>query len=175
MKKEKVLHFARGAIIAAMYVALTYTQEMLFPTSTSMAVQFRLSEALMMLCVFSPTAIYGLTLGCVISNLLNVSVLPLDVILGSFATFLAAICMYKTGSIQIKKLPLLSALMPALFNGIIIGLQIEIFYIEGSFKFTSFLIQAGLVALGEIVVLYTLGLILYKLMVKRGLQNRFFK
>ena len=175
MKKEKVLHFAQSAIIAAMYVALTYTQEVFFPTSTSMAVQFRMSEALMMLCTFSPTAIYGLTLGCALSNIINVSALPLDVILGSFATFLAAVCMYKTRNIRFKKLPVLSALMPAVFNGVIIGLEIELFYIEGSFKFTSFLIQAGCVALGELVVLYTLGLILYKVTVKRGLDNRFFK
>lgn len=175
MKKEKVLHFAQSAIIASMYVALTYAQEMIFPTSTSMAVQFRMSEALMMLCTFSPTAIYGLTLGCAISNIINVSALPLDVILGSLATFLAAVFMYKTRSIQIKNLPLLSALMPAVFNGIVIGLEIEIFFIEGPFKFTSFLIQGGCVALGELVVLYTLGLILYKVTVKRGLDNRFFK
>ena len=175
MKKEKALHFAQSAIIAAMYVALTYAQEMIFPTSTSMAVQFRMSEALMMLCTFSPTAIYGLTLGCVISNLLNVSVLPLDIIVGSFATLLAAICMYKTRNITFKGLPLFSAFMPALFNGIIIGLEIEIFFIEGPFKFTSFLIQSGCVALGEILVLYTLALLLYTQVKKRGLDNRFFK
>lgn len=171
MKKEKVLHFAQSAIISAMYVALTYAQEMIIPASTSMAVQFRMSEALMMLCTFSPTAIYGLTLGCVISNLINVSVLPLDVILGSFATFMAAVCMYRTRNIRFKNLPVLSALMPAVFNGVIIGMEIELFYIEGSFKFTGFLVQGCCVALGEILVLYTLGLILYKVMVKRGLDK----
>ena len=175
MKKDKVLHFAQSAIIAAMYVALTYFQEMLFPTSTSMAVQFRVSEALMMLCVFSPTAIYGLTLGCVISNIMNVSVLPLDVVIGSFATFLAAVTMYKTRNITFKKLPLLPALMPAVFNGVLIGLEIEIFFIEGPFRFGSFIVQGGCVALGELLVLYSLGLVLYTQVKKRGLQNRFFK
>ena len=60
-----------------------------------------------------------------------------------------------------KKLPLLAALMPAVFNGIIIGLEIEIFFIEGPFHFSSFLSQGGLVALGELVVCFTLGLLLY--------------
>ena len=59
-------------------------------------------------------------------------------------------------------LPLPAALMPAVFNGIIIGLEIEIFFIEGPFHFASFLVQAGCVALGELVVCFALGLPLYK-------------
>lgn len=153
---------AVGAVIAALYVVLTYAQEMIFPNSTSMAVQFRLSEALTMLCVFTPYAIPGLTVGCMLTNIMTVGVLPTDIILGSLATFLAAVCMHKTGSITVKGLPVLSALMPAIFNGIIIGAQIEAFYIEGPFNFVSFLTQAGLVALGELAVCFTLGLLLVK-------------
>ena len=159
---KKNYGLAVGAVIAALYVVLTLAQEMIFPNSTSMAVQFRLSEALTLLCVFTPYAIPGLTVGCMLTNLITVGVLPTDIILGSFATFLAGVCMYKTRKINFRGVPLISAIMPAIFNGIIIGAQIEAFYIEGPFNFVSFLTQAGLVALGELAVCLTLGLLLIR-------------
>lgn len=171
-KNRKTIFLVQAAIIGALYVALTYAQEMLLPRTTSMAIQFRVSEALTMLSVFTPAAIPGLTVGCVIANVMNVSVLPLDVILGSFATFLASVAMYKTRKVCFKELPLVSALMPAIFNGIIIGLEIEIFFIEGSFRFTSFLIQAGCVFLGELAVCFTLG-ILMTAVIKRNKLDRY--
>lgn len=171
---KKISYLVQGALIAALYVALTYAQELLLPGTTSMAVQFRLSEALTMLAVFTPAAIPGLTLGCVIANLVSISALPVDMIMGSAATLLATLCMYFTRNICFKKLPLVSALMPAIFNGVIIGLEIEIFFIEGPFRFTSFLIQAGLVALGELGVLFTLGLLLTAALKRNGLDRRIF-
>ena len=169
---KKVLFVAQAAIIAALYAALTYAQNMLLPGTTSMAVQFRLSEALTLLSVFTPAAIPGLTIGCVAANLMNVSVLPLDMILGSLATLLAAIAMYLLRHVCVKKIPLLSALMPAVFNGIIIGLEIEIFFIDGPFNFVSFLIQAGCVFLGELAVCMTVGLLLVAVIQKRGLDKK---
>ena len=68
-----------------------------------------------------------------------------------------------------------AAIMPALFNGVIIGLEIEIFFIEGPFNFVSFLIQGGLVALGELGVCIVLGLPLAALVEKIGLDRRVFK
>ena len=127
-----------------------------------MAVQFRVSEAMTLLCCITPAAIPGLTLGCFLANFLFMDALPLDMLLGSLATLLAGLAMYLLRNIQWKKLPLLAALMPAIFNGVIIGLEIEIFFIDGPFHFTSFLVQGGLVALGELVVCFTLGLLLYK-------------
>lgn len=169
---KKVLFVAQAAIIAALYAALTYAQNLLLPGTTSMAVQFRLSEALTLLSVFTPAAIPGLTIGCVAANLMNVSVLPLDMILGSLATLLAAIAMYLLRHVCVKKIPLLSALMPAIFNGIIIGLEIEIFFIDGPFNFVSFLIQAGCVFLGELAVCMTVGLLLVAVIQKRGLDKK---
>ena len=69
MKNKKVLFIAQTAGIAAMYAALTYAQNLLLPGTTSAAVQFRVSEALNVLALFTPAAIPGLTLGCVLSNL----------------------------------------------------------------------------------------------------------
>ena len=71
--------------------------------------------------------------------------------------------------------PLLSLLMPAVFNGIVIGWEIEVFFIEGKFHFASFLTQGGLVALGELGVMLVLGTILYYVIVGRKLDKKVFK
>ena len=90
-KTFQPIHLAQTAMIAALYAALTYAQGMLFPGSTTAAIQFRASEALNVLALFTPTAIPGLTLGCVLSNLQSIRQgLPLDMIFGSLATLGAA-------------------------------------------------------------------------------------
>ena len=95
MKNKKVLFIVQTAIIAAMYAALTYAQNLLLPGTTSAAVQFRVSEALNVLALFTPAAIPGLTLGCMLSNIYNIgSGLPLDLIFGSLATLGSSVCMY---------------------------------------------------------------------------------
>ena len=160
--KKQVLWLTQAAVIAALYAALTVLQGVIAPGTASMAVQFRVSEAMTLLCCITPAAIPGLTLGCFLANFLFMDALPLDMLLGSLATLLAGLAMYLLRNIQWKKLPLLAALMPAIFNGVIIGLEIEIFFIDGPFHFASFLVQGGLVALGELVVCFTLGLLLYK-------------
>ncbi|MBQ7294671.1 MAG: QueT transporter family protein [Clostridia bacterium] len=168
---KKTYGIAVGSVIAALYVALTYAQEAIFPGSASMAVQFRLSEAMTMLCVFTPYAIPGLTVGCLLANIVSAGALPIDMLMGTFASFIAAVCIYKTKNICFKGLPILSALMPAIFNGIIIGVEIEMFFIEGSFNFISFLTQAGFVALGELTVCLTLGLLLVKVIKNKKLEK----
>lgn len=171
---KKTHNLVVGAVIAALYVALTYAQEALLPTSATMAIQFRLSEALTVLSLFTPAAIPGLTVGCFIANFTAMGALPMDIVLGSFASFLACFFMYKLRKICFRNIPLLSLLMPAVFNGVIIGLEIEIFFIEGTFNFASFLIQGGLVALGELAVLFTVGLILVKIIKNKKLEKYLF-
>ena len=85
------LSMVQAAIIAALYVAVNYAQEMLLPSTTTGTVQFRLSEILCVLVVFLPAAIPGVTVGCLLSNLVVVGVLPLDMILGTLETLIAAI------------------------------------------------------------------------------------
>ncbi len=169
--KEKVLWLTQAAVIAALYAVLTVVQSVLFPGSASMAVQFRVSEAMTLLCCITSAAIPGLTLGCFLANFLFIEALPVDMILGSLATLLAGFAMYALRNVQWKKLPLLAALMPAIFNGIIICAEIEIFFIEGPFHFGSFLIQGGCVALGELAVCFTLGLLLYKALERPQIRN----
>lgn len=172
MKKKNSTHrMVEGAVIAALYIVLTYSQELLFPGTTSMAIQFRLSEILLVLCVYTPSAIWGLTVGTLISNLLNVGALPLDIVIGTFATFVAASTAYMFRNVRFFSLPILSALMPVLANGILIGLEIEIFFIAGPFHLSSFLLQSSMVAIGEFGVCVMLGLPFFKLLEKINIQK----
>ena len=93
---------------------------------------------------------------------------------GSLATLGATLSIRALRNVKIKDYPFLSMLMPALWNGAIVGWEIEVFFIEGDFNFVDFLVQGGLVALGELAVMLTLGTILYYVMIKRNLDKRLF-
>ena len=94
----------------------------------------------------------------------------------SDATLLAAISMYLLRNVRLFKLPVLAALMPALFNGIIIGAEIDIVVMNNGqgFNFADFLVQGGLVALGELAVLFVLGLPLSRVIELNGLDKKLF-
>ena len=79
--------------------------------------------------------------------------------------------MYRLRNFTVKGIPFLSLLMPALFNGVIIGAEIEAFFIDGPFRISSFLVQGGFVALGEFLVLMTLGLMLVKIIKKKNIEK----
>ncbi len=153
MQKSKFI--SRGAIIAAAYVVLTYLQNFIFPSSTSFAIQFRGSEALCVLALFTPTAIPGLSVGCLLFNLSYAMALPLDPVIGTLATALATGSMYLLRNVKIKDYPLPALRMPALFNGILVGWELEL-YVGGGFWLNGLY-----VAVGEAAVLLTLGTMLY--------------
>lgn len=165
---NKSKNIVKAAMIGALYVLLTYLQNFLFPGTTSAAIQFRASEALVMLALFSPTAICGLTVGCCIANI--ISGMPLDIIIGSFATLLATTLIYYTRNIKLKGFPVLSLFFPALCNGLIVGAEIQFFYI-GGFEWIGFLIQVGCVALGEFAVSIVLGTPFYYFICKTSLNK----
>ena len=175
-RKKASLYVAQAALIAAMYAALTLAQQLILPGTASMAVQYRVSEALMILCLFFEAAVPGLTLGCFLANFLFMSALPVDMIFGSVATLLAALCMRALRKVCVKGFPILSFLMPVVFNGIIIGAEIEIFFVDGSFHFGSFFAQGFCVALGEFAVMFTAGIALYFVLRKKfGKNGELFK
>ena len=87
-KKNSLLPLTRGAMIAALYVALTYASFLVGLSSGQ--IQFRISEALCVLPVFFPEATLGLTIGCMLANLVTGSV-PIDIFVGSLATLLGAL------------------------------------------------------------------------------------
>ena len=88
MKSKQIRMITHGAILAALYVALTYLQNWLLPGTTSAAIQFRASEALCIFALFTPAAIPGLTVGCLLFNISNAGALPLDWLVGTGATLL---------------------------------------------------------------------------------------
>ena len=166
--RKNVRMLAHGALIAALYAVLCYLQNLLLPGSASLAIQVRLAEALCILAFFTPAAIPGLTAGCLIFNLSSAGAMPLDIVLGALATFLSTGAMYLTRRITLKGFPLLGLILPALFNGVIIGLMLT-FYVGGGFWF-----NAGCVAAGEAIAVLVFGTALYYAMKLRKLDTRLF-
>ena len=160
---RKVKQMVRAAVIAGLYVVLTHLQNLIFPNSASMAIQFRASEALCVLAFFTPAAIPGLTVGCLLFNLTFIGSLPLDFLVGTLATLGA------TASMRLlRRLPFLGLLMPALWNAFLVGWELSV-YIGGGFW-----LNALYVAIGEAVVLLTLGTALYYALKTRNLHTRLF-
>lgn len=171
MQNKKIIYLTQAAVIAAMYAVLTIGQNLLLPGTASAAVQFRVAEVLAVLAIYTPAAIPGLTIGCVIANISSATAGLgfYDMIFGSLASLLAAITMYLLRNVRIKNIPFLALLMPALFNGLIVGFEIDFFFIGNMhFNIVDFLIQGGLVALGELVVLLVLGIPMCILLNKQG-------
>ena len=145
MKKFNVRFIAESAIIAGLYVALTW---LLAPISYG-AVQFRISEFLILLVVLNPKYAYALVIGCFIANTTS----PMgwyDMVFGTAATLLAVLPMLK-----IKRLEI-AALFPVISNAILVsielGLAFDLFAIE------AFGFNVLTVGLGEAVVLYCIGI-----------------
>ena len=165
---------AHAAILAAMYFALTHMQNLLLPGSATWAIQCRLSEALCIFALFTPAAIPGLTIGCLLFNLSYAGALPLDFLVGSLATLLACLGMYLTRNLTVMGYPLLSLTMPALTNAILVGWELTVYLGNTGFTLAAFWINAIYVAIGELIVLFIPGVILYRAIRKRHLDERLF-
>lgn len=173
MKKETkttTIHFiAQAAVIAAIYAVLTLAIK---PLSYG-AVQFRFAEALCILPVFTPAAIPGLTIGCFIANLLG-SDFPLDMLFGTLATLLAAVCTRIFRNKKVKGLPLLSSFFPVIFNAVIVGLEITFSMWSTSSQgslIKMFIATAFWVGVGELVCACVIGIILYKALDNTGVKK----
>jgi len=165
---KRTRYLAHGAILAALYAVLTHLQNVILPGSATWTIQMRLSEALCVLAFFTPAAAMGLSVGCLIFNMTFAAALPLDFLVGTLATYLAAKGMWWSRNVTVGKLPVLGLLMPALTNAILVGWELTV-YIGGGFW-----LNAWYVAVGEAAVLLTLGAGLYWGMKKRKLDTRLF-
>ena len=165
LMNQKTRNLTHGALLAALYVALTYLQNLLLPGSATWAIQFRASEALCVLAFFTPAAIPGLTIGCLLFNISFAGALPLDFLVGTCASLLATGGMWLTRKWTINGYPLFGLLLPAICNAFLVGWELSV-YIGG-----GFLINALYVAIGEAAVLLTLGSALYYTVKKRKLLN----
>ncbi len=140
-----------AALVGAAYAVLTMV---LAPISYG-ALQFRLSETLCVLPFFIPSTAWGLFVGCAVANLLTGNVF--DVVFGSLATLMAALCTAYIGKKGGHKL--LACLMPVLFNAVIIGIVITEAYNGLSiFKQPEILaLNCFQVGLGEAGVMFLVG------------------
>ena len=159
---KKTLYLTKAAMIAAIYTVLTYAAAAL--NLAYGEIQFRFSEALTILPIFCPAAVPGLTVGCLISNIMS-TVNPLDMVIGTLATLLAALCTRALRGVTIKGYPLLSMLMPVLFNGVFVGAEIAWFTGENTF-WQAFVPASLSVAVGEAAVVLGLGTLLFLLIRK---------
>ena len=166
--RNRTRFLSHCAIIAALYTVLCYLQNLIFPNSASMAVQFRAAEALCVLAFFTPAAIPGLGLGCLLFNLSFAGALPLDFLVGTLASLLSAGSMYLLRNLKFHRLPVIGLLMPGICNAFLIGWELTA-YVGGGFW-----LNALCVALGEWIVLLTLGSLLYLAIRARRLDTRLF-
>ena len=167
--KNRTLFLVQAAVIAGLYTALTLAA--LAMNLAFVPIQFRFSEALTILPVFTPAAIPGLTLGCLLSNLWS-SYGAADILFGTLATLLASLCTYGLRRFTIARIPWLSVLSPVLFNAVIVGLEITILSPEG-FLWPAFWGTALSVGLGELAVCVLLGVPLILLIRRMKLDERF--
>lgn len=152
---KKVLFIVHAAVIAALYVVLTLFANVL--GLASYAIQVRFSEALTILPFFTPAAIPGLFVGCILSNLLTGCV-PLDVLFGSLATLLGAL-----GTYYLRRFTKwLAPLCPIIANTLIVPFVLAYVYrFEGSIPY--FMLTVGI---GEIISCGILGMILLNVLQK---------
>lgn len=152
-----------GGIIACVYAVLT-----LMPGLNGFAygpIQFRVSELLAILPLFTPSAILGLTVGCIIANM--ASPMILDMIFGTAATLFASYFTYK-----LRKHKKIALLMPVIFNAVIVGTELSFFYSENSFSTEIMLYNMLSVGIGEFVICFFIGYPLSVLLEKRNFLKK---
>ena len=156
-ENKRALYSARGlamgGMVAAIYVVLT----LIFQPISFGAIQFRIAEVMTLMPIVTPYAVPGLFVGCLLANWLGGGIW-FDVVLGSIATLLAAICTRKC-----RARPPVAAIFPTIFNGLIVGPVVYFAYVRAPgapFSLPTMLFNMGTVALGELAVCYTLGLLL---------------
>lgn len=164
-------YLTRVALIAAVYAVCTLVVMLFLGNLAWGPVQFRISEALCALALFTPAAVPGLTLGCAIANAVNIVLSGtgtlglLDVVFGSLATCLGALFTYK-----LRRRPLVALAGPVLANALIVPAYLPIMLMGIGFytiPFTSISLEGswglmylfGLVTtgIGEAVIMYVLG------------------
>ena len=162
---KKVLSLVHAAAIAALYVVLTQLANALGLANN--AIQIRFSEALTILPFFTPAAIPGLFVGCLLANLLT-GAIPWDILFGSLATLLGALGTYlicgcakpdrQTGTARVSLAPL----PPIIANTIIVPFVLAYAYgFEGGVPY--FMLTVGI---GEIISCGILGIMLLKILQK---------
>ena len=153
MKNKQVYFITQAAAIAALYVVLTFLANALGLANN--AIQVRFSEALTILPFFTLSAVPGLTIGCLLSNILIGSA-ALDIVFGTIATLIGAIGTYLIGKIKLKGAKWLTPLPPIAANTFIVPwVLIKAYGITDAYWYLALTVGAG-----EVISCGILGLIL---------------
>ena len=146
-----VADMARLAIVAGLYAALTLA----IPGMGFLAIQFRISELLVLLCFYRRDYCIALILGCFVANCFSPMALA-DMIFGTLATAIAVIPMFSIKNIWV------ASLLPVISNGIIIGLELWLIYGEPLW------FSMATVALGELGVITIIGCPLFRFVLEKN-------
>ncbi len=147
MKKFDLKFIAESAVIMALYVAITW----LFSATSYEAIQFRISEVLVLLVLYKKKYAIPLILACLISNILS----PLgwyDILFGTLATAIAIIPMLFVRNIYV------AAIFPVISNMFIVPVELALAFGEELFEPAAFWYNVFTVGIGEAIVLYFLGI-----------------
>ncbi|KAF0091120.1 MAG: hypothetical protein FD141_909 [Fusobacteria bacterium] len=162
--KSNSKYLAEVAIIASIYIILTISLGALSFGITlpflPIPIQFRISEALLVLVLFRKSAPAGLILGCFIANFWSPFMLP-DMIFGTIGSALAVYSIYR-----LKNINIILALSPGvIFNAVLVALELKLFFN------IPFILSGLAVAFGQILVIYALGIPLFYTLKKIGFKN----
>lgn len=155
MRNTKVLFITQAAAIAALYVVLTLIANAL--GLANYAIQVRFSEALTILPYFTPAAIPGLFVGCILSNILT-GCMPLDIVFGSLATLVGAVCTYLIGTkVRNKTLAKWLSPVPPIIANMIVVPQVlsRVYQFPGTILYFTLTVGAG-----ELISCGILGMLL---------------
>lgn len=155
MKNKKALFITQAGIIAALYVVLTALSSAVGLASG--AIQVRLSEALTILPLFTPAAIPGLFIGCIISNAFVTNSILVDIAFGSLATLAAAF-----GTYALRKYKFAAPIPPIVANTIVVPLVLRYGYGLPD----AILFMAITVFIGEFISAGIIGTFLTKILMR---------
>ncbi len=182
---------ARAGLCAAIYAVFTLLCLTVLQGLAWGPLQFRISECTVVLALFLPEAVPGLTIGCALANLINIPLCGsgiyglLDVVFGSLATLLACLWIRHFAAVDLDRSRVKLALAgPVLFNAVIVSAYLPIVCAGMGYytiPFTTIEIEGAFVAMylfgliatgiGEAVVVYALGLPLFKTLQRTGVLN----
>lgn len=171
---DSLHRLTQTGLIAALYAVLT----LCLPMASFGTVQFRFSEVLTVLPVFSRTAVTGLTLGCAVANAVGLvmganAAGAWDILIGAAATLTAAWLSYLLRRVQWKGLPLLSVWPPVLVNALFIGAELNAVLFGGATQTLWLMVLQ--VGVGQLVPCVAGGLFTAHMLQKSGIAQKIFK
>lgn len=171
MIRFKVKDLTMQIMVASVYTVASLA----IPMLSFGSLQIRFAEILCLLPLFGKKYIFGVTLGCFLTNLsgaiMGVNLLGYaDVIFGTLATYLAVLLVYRTRHLTIKEMPVIAMWMPAIVNGIIIGAELAYVLTPSAF-IEGFIINGLYIFVAEAIVCFGIGMIIYPKLKESKLFN----